>query len=229
MTTPDDIKRDKSRAGEYVLGLLSPDDASAFEARMTRAPHLRDLVAEWAEGMVQLTNDIDPIAPPTSLKTQIDAALFGEQAQPSFWANVSVWKWISAGTAAAAIAMAVMLSQQPKTTDPTGNLMVAELQSEDESLHILAAYNPDTGTLRLNRLAGQAAENRSLQLWIATDGAPTSLGVLPDTPTAVIQISAEQHTLFEGAHIAVSDEPLGGSPTGQPTGTVLAVRDINSL
>lgn len=51
--------------------------------------------------------------------------------------------------------------------------------------------------------------------------APVSLGLLPSQGEAVLSVSAQALPLLErGAPLAVSIEPPGGSPTGQPAGPV---------
>ena len=70
--------------------------------------------------------------------------------------------------------------------------------------------------LRPNAVAAQ----NSLQLWLIPAGkAPISLGLLQsDIPT---NVALRNNTLPPDAMIAISLEPKGGSPTGQPTGPVL--------
>ena len=59
----------------------------------------------------------------------------------------------------------------------------------------------------------------SLELWLITDAGPVSLGLLPTAGEGKLKlpagVSGTQLTL------AVSLEPVGGSPTGLPTGPVL--------
>jgi len=59
----------------------------------------------------------------------------------------------------------------------------------------------------------------SLELWLITDAGPVSLGLLPSTGEGKLKLP----TNVAGAQLtlAVSLEPVGGSPTGQPTGPVL--------
>ena len=68
-------------------------------------------------------------------------------------------------------------------------------------------------------------------MWLIADGAgaPVSLGVLPAAQFAELAIPADQIAALAGATLAISDEPLGGSPTGQPTGAILAVGKVNTL
>jgi anti-sigma-K factor RskA len=62
-----------------------------------------------------------------------------------------------------------------------------------------------------------AGPDRDLELWVLPTGAarPVSLGVLPHAGRVV-------PVAWHGAaRLLVSREPMGGSPTGQPTGPVV--------
>ena len=75
--------------------------------------------------------------------------------------------------------------------------------------------------------SGGARPGRALELWlIEGDDPPVSLGVLPDTEATVLQVDAAVAAALPGGVLAVSDEPPGGSPTGQPTGDVLATGQV---
>ena len=80
------------------------------------------------------------------------------------------------------------------------------------------------GRIDIVRLASRPAEGRSYELWALGAGrkAPESLGVInaraeiPAKLLGSLDSARLQNTVF-----AISDEPTGGSPTGQPTGPVL--------
>lgn len=58
---------------------------------------------------------------------------------------------------------------------------------------------------------------------IGADGVPHSLGLLKAAQRTVIPIAAADRTkLVPGLKLAISSEPLGGSPTGLPTGPIVA-------
>lgn len=68
------------------------------------------------------------------------------------------------------------------------------------------------------------AANKSTQMWLISQGAkPVSLGVIDTLRPTVVHLAPEQlQGLGPQTTLAVSLEPHGGSPTGQPTGPVLA-------
>ena len=72
---------------------------------------------------------------------------------------------------------------------------------------------------------------RSLELWaIPVEGKPVSLGLIPRDGDGRIVLSQSQQQLIRiPVVLAVSLEPQGGSPTGQPTGPVLYQGPLASL
>lgn len=78
--------------------------------------------------------------------------------------------------------------------------------------------------LRINAVGAAADQpGKSYELWMLPDGgAPVSLGVLPSSGALTVSLAdAAVATLAHAPALAVSLEPAGGSPTGQPTGPVL--------
>lgn len=220
---------DDALAAEYALGLLSQAEAEAFEARMVQEPALRDSYAAWVEDLVALTDDIAPVDPPERLRARIEAQAFGA-APPR--RRFGLFGWLAGAGAALVLAAAVVLVIGPvdRISPDAPPPLVAQVEAEDGSLVLAAGFDPQTGQLAVSRDTGQAVSGRVLELWlIAGDAAPVSLGVLPDDGTARIDVPETlRPALAPGAVLAVSDEPPGGSPTGQPTGAVLAVGQITA-
>ena len=71
--------------------------------------------------------------------------------------------------------------------------------------------------------------DRAFELWAIAPGAarPRSLGVIP--PSGELKLSPLPPDLSDGATLAISVEPLGGSPTQQPTGPVVFVGSVKSV
>ena len=69
------------------------------------------------------------------------------------------------------------------------------------------------------------------ELWaLPKGGAPVSLGVLPAQGSSHHALSAvQQKALASSTQIAVSIEPVGGSPTGQPTGAIVFLAPLHTV
>ena len=221
MTLDAQQEDDQALAAEYALGLLTPPEARAFEARLVREPVLRAQYVVWAEDLVRMTDGIDPVAPPPLARAALEKRLFGSE-------KTGILAWLGLVPALIGGLVAAMLvyfvTSFGLLTTPPGPTLTAQIAAEDQSLIVLAAFDADAGTLQLQRTAGAAVPGRVLELWlIAGDNPPVSLGVLPEDATTDLVLSPEMIIALTGGTLAISDEPVGGSPTGQPTGAVLAV------
>ncbi|TNC73832.1 anti-sigma factor [Rubellimicrobium roseum] len=223
-----DYEDDNGLAAEYVLGLLTPDEVREVEERLGIDPEFRALVARWTEDLVSLTDDIPSIAPPRPLEGMVMRRLFPE-AEPARrgW---GWWPWLLGGVAAAALAVVAL---NPQLLSRSGQPdYAARIAAEDGSLVVEASFDRDSGRLELRRLSGAAPEGRDLELWLVElpEGTTISLGVLRrDEATTVVEVGPDLAPVFESNALAISEEPLGGSPTGQATGQVLALGPITDL
>lgn len=235
----DPTPEDDAFAGEFALRLLDPRETAASALRYAREPEFARLVEAWRARLAPLDAAFAAIPPSPSLWPRIEARLFGKRqsALGRIWSSAGVWRTLSAATAAAAVYLALMgpviLGPPPDTAPPDTPpaRLISALASADSEVELLALLEPQAAVLTINRTSGGAAEGRALELWlIEGDAAPVSLGVLPDAARARVPLEAEvADRIGAGATLAVSDEPLGGSPTGAPTGDVLAAGEITEI
>lgn len=232
MTDPTMTERDEDEAiaAEYALGLLTRDEARAFEDRLSVDPDFRAVYAFWAEQIVRLTDVIPAVAPPAALRRSIEDRLF-PRARRSLLQRLGVVPALLGGLAAAALLLFVtdlgVLRPVDPELQPTHSAQVA---SDDGSLIVFATFDPEAGALSIDRTTGAARTGRALELWvIAGDNPPISLGVLPEDRAAVIAVPQALQAAVQTGVLAISDEPVGGSLTGAPTGDVLAVGEVVEL
>jgi len=229
MTEDSDKEDDIAFSAEYALGLLTPVEARAFEARMAVDPELRVQYALWAEDFASITDDITPVDPPKAVYDALTTRLFPEEKQ-SWLQKLGLIPAILGGLVAALILLVATNQGLLNGPGVTGPVYSAEIAAEDQSLLVLATYVPAEAVLRIERTAGAAREGRALQLWlIAGENPPVSLGVLAEGEVSAVPIPETLLAALEGGVLAISDEPPGGSPTGLPTGDVLAVGPVVTL
>lgn len=227
MSDATDIPEDDGAvlAGEYALGLLDGDARAAAEARMLTDRAFAASVTDWLERLAVLAEDIAPVEPPARTRAALMKRLFGAAEST----GQRLWKGLAAlgGLAAAVFAF---LAFQPEVTGPPA-LFVSNIEASDGSLNVLAVIDATAHAVRVTRTEGQARPGRVLELWgIPADGTgPVSFGVMPEAEVAVFQVPDALLGKAVGLTLAISDEPLGGSPTGQPTGDILAAGPANRL
>ena len=220
--TPEERDEDRLLAAEYALGLLTSADRSLFEARLLVDTELREEVVFWQEHFVTLAEDIADVQPDARVKTIIERRLFGV---PVKTAGSSILRFLTGGAIIAVLLLAVVYFwPQPISAD----YRVA-LANQDRGLRVEAVYQVAANQLIVERTAGQPIAGRDIELWfIAPGAAPVSLGVLSASGETTISLPADVAAKLAGASLAISDEPVGGSTTGQPSGEVLAVGAIEA-
>jgi anti-sigma-K factor RskA len=214
-STPDTAltERDIS-AAEYVIGLLDPEARAAAEALIKRDPGFAALVQAWENRLEDLNDAYVPVPAP-DLLPRLEARLFPKPARASKgWLPALIGFGL---TTAAAVAVVAFLALTP--AKPT---LVAELSADASPLRYTAALN-DT-ELTLIRLEGSDAEaGKDYELWlIEGDKPPVSLGVIGASYKIVMP------KLQAGYVLAITLEPAGGSPSGKPTGAVVAAGPLKS-
>ncbi len=207
---------DDATIGEYVLGLLPADEAEVVERRIASDSAVALRLSEWAEMMTGLLAGRE-VEPPAKLRAALISRLFPQARPRRRWLG---WTGLLAGPVAAFALAFVLL--RPPAFDPS---LHVDLTAPEAGLTI--AVGADEDTLRLINLSGEPAAGRAFQMWLIDgDAAPVSLGLLPDSG----QIDLPRPPgLAVGVTIAVSDEPAGGSPTGAPTGPVLAAAPLFAI
>ena len=100
--------------------------------------------------------------------------------------------------------------------------MVAVLTASDSVPRMVVSVSA-RGELEARMVKPWAnVEGKSLELWVLpANGAPQSLGLVSSSADTRLRIAASDPRMQRGKAFAVSLEPQGGSPTGQPTGPVL--------
>jgi anti-sigma-K factor RskA len=204
-------------AAEYALGTLRGRARARLQRWLRDDRELAAEVARWEARLAPLADAVAPVAPPARVWPKIEQRL-------TFTKSFPLWKalgLIASGAAAALVAVALLLPLQragvpasyiavlsdPKTSHP---VLVATAERSETVLHV-TTLEPAI------HVAGA-----SLELWaLPRGGQPKSLGLVASEKTALKLVAAADQSLGDVPALAVSLEPQGGSPTGQPTGPVL--------
>lgn len=231
--TPDE--HDSALAAELALGLLEGPEAEAATTRMTEDAGFAQQVRGWQERLAGLAMQLTPVMAPARAKQGIRERLgFGVAPLVEDPTETRPW-WrgpigaLAGLVAVAAVAAFLWLPGNAPIT-PTGAQpdYQAQLQSEAGDLRVAARL--DGREMEIDLQDGAAGEGRDLEIWwIKPDGsAPISIGLVPRSGNARMELPADLDPA-EGIRIALSDEPAGGSPTGQATGPIVAIADLTRL
>ncbi len=232
MTMADDNNDDTMKAAEYVLGVMPSAERAEFARRVANEASLRSAVEFWENHFTNLADRIAPVTPPPEIWERLERRMFPQDrtASNNWWNNLAFWRGASLAAATGVATLAAVLYLTPVSQQPTTEAMIAEVTAQDGTIRLATLYDPATGVLKINRVAGVATAGRAFELWlIEGENQPVSLGVLSENSRATISIANQLRTKMQSATLAISDEPAGGSPTGQPTGAVLATGKIHSI
>lgn len=224
-------ERQNALSSEYVLGSLHGPARVRFQRLLMQHNSMRHSLWRWESRLNELGTALPNVQPAPEVWERIQSRLGFTTATPSAANVVSLpqrkprgLQWLAGLSAAAAILMAVLLvNLQP--VEPLLPGQIAVVQSEKAQALWLIELREDqllvTATDKF-----KALDNQDYELWmVAADGRPPiSLGLLPKQG----KLSLPRSVLFDQvqvAALAVSLEPLGGSPTGQPT-TVLYTAEL---
>ncbi|MGV8841530.1 MAG: anti-sigma factor [Bauldia sp.] len=215
----------RALAGEFVLGTLTAAERAEAERLFRADPGFAAEVRMWRRRLDPLDAAIAPVAPPPDLWARIEARL-GDATPGAVVAlrrRVGIWRTATLAVTALAAALALTLFLGPQLRGMPAERYVAVLDSAAGPTAIVVEVDARTGRMTARSLAAVAAPDRSLELWYIGDGQPPlALGVL-DGVGATVEMAIADIPDFDasGAVFAVTDEPRGGSPTGDPTGPVV--------
>lgn len=237
MTDDHDLNAAERALGHAPTGGETPADRAAREA--------------WERRLAPMLASAKDVAPPEGMLARIEAEI-GEaapapktpEAPAEFTGGlagmgaevihlrrrVGVWKGVAGAAMAAAAALAIYVAVPQEAVEPVdtaaGAKYVAVVTADDGGqTGLLIHFDTGTGVATVIPAGAKPPDGASYEMWHLPEGAttPVSLGLLPENAVARQTIVAGEGDLF-----AISLEPAGGSPSGQPTqpvyhGTVVRV------
>lgn len=211
-------------AAQYALGTLRGPARQRFENLCRQEPDASAALHRWEDRLVGLMSEVKPVAPPAHVWKAVQKRLGHSNAERRGIFEM-LFGWMSrpqlamiAGAAAIVLTVAVVTYVSNPQLQPIATIDQWSVEAPK-----------DHAKLTIARLATVGLEaNSDYELWALPDsgGAPVSLGLMPKNGKRDLQLNASQRLALAGASkIAVSLEPLGGSPNGSPT-KVLFVADV---
>ena len=229
---------DRITAAEYVLGVLDAGERRAVERRLAHEPALATEVAFWEERLGGLADAVAPVPPPADAWSRIARAIATPAtpaatpaARASLWQSLAFWRGfaiVSTGLATAAVAMLAYIAAVPEARAP----LMATLSGSAGQPNFVAAVTATGNSITVVPASLLTNDPRAIELWLIPTGEtrPRSLGLIQPGQPIRLNIPPDLvGRLGPDATLAVSLEPPGGSPTGQPTGPVIASGKLTSL
>ena len=226
MTMPDE---DDLLAAELALGLLDDAEAQVARERLRHDAAFAHAHARWQTYAAGLTADVGETPPPRVWSAILARLPANDDVPANDNLRTSLRMWRAGAIAASLLLVTLGVRSYLPVHAPAPAPQIAAAQPAP----LVAVLSGKNGVVSVNydrasgRLAsvvsGVDAGPRAVELWvIPADGKPRSLGVLaqgrPGWRTAP---EGATRALQAGVTLAVSLEPMGGSPTGSPTGPVI--------
>lgn len=232
-TTADDGEDDNLRYAEYVLGVLDADARAAVAREIATTSEAAVAVTLWQRRLTPLADAIEEVAPAPYVWARIrDTLQLDARARPlpgkGLWDSLQLWRWFGFGAAAVALALLVLVYLPRLTVTPpavNAEYMASTLQQDDGATGWTATLDPQHARIVVIPATPLAfGQGRAPELWLIPAGAkPIPVGMIArDKPTTLALDAELLARVGPTAVLAVSVEPVGGSPTGQPTGPVIA-------
>lgn len=221
-------------AREYVVGTLHGQARRRFERVLSESYSARYAVWRWEQRLSAISETADDVKPPERAWELIAARLWAATARPKNYARtLTLWRSLAGLMATLSLCLAIFL---PLETDPPEQKYapdhVAFVGEESAPLWIISA-DLQSGQLQARAINAEAASvDKVFELWmLPEEGAPQSIGLMPVSGDSVaIDMPHGLLALLRASKgLAISVEPIGGSPTGLPTGPVVHTANIRSL
>jgi anti-sigma-K factor RskA len=207
----------RALAADYAIGLMPATARRRFEQLLLDDAALRTELAQWHESLASLTETLPEHPVPDRVWQGITARI--EPQVLHVPEKRPFWNWLRVTAAMCSVLVIVFLGSLYNRDDARYR---ATLQTADAQPALKVEAHDDY--LQVEPLTLAAVDpGHSLELWaIPADGKPISLGVIPAGGKGKVELNEAQKALIgQPIALAVSLEPKGGSPTGQPTGPVL--------
>ncbi|MGH8738554.1 MAG: anti-sigma factor [Burkholderiales bacterium] len=227
-------------AAEYALGTLRGPARARFRRWLAQDAVLARRAQEWTARLDPLSRSVQAVHPPARLWRAIEARLGAAPAGAGLWHSLAFWRGLGlAASGAAASLLFVLVELGPGAPQPTPAPVVLRVPSNEMPATYLAVLSdPKTRKPMLVAAASRTSDqlwvktldpsinvpDRSLELWAIMPAGqpPKSLGMVGKSDKTMLPLHAvADRSLGDVPMLAVSLEPMGGSPTGAPTGPVM--------
>jgi anti-sigma-K factor RskA len=222
-------ERQDALAVSYVLGSMRGKARLRFQGLLMQHLSLRQAVWRWERHLNPVVEQLKPVMPDASVWQRVTIRLgwrAPEQAPPQ---SRSYWKETFAVALAACLALFLLLPRFDPVLPVAVPTQLAIVQNNQAQALWVVKWEQQQ--LKVQATAAvQPLTDADYELWMLPENGqpPISLGLLPQQANTERTLPPSVNGLKVAA-LAVSLEPKGGSPTGQPTGPVLHTAQLVQL
>ena len=220
------------QAAELALGVLDGEERAAALRRQLAEPAFAREVERWRGHFAALFVGIRAVEPSSAVEQKILARIDGRPAAAAGWWRPAA---IASSMAAAALLGVVVLRPEPVlqppivAAAPKSAPLVAAFSLPGRDAPVVAVYDAKAGRVTMPGPM-EIPSGRDAQLWaIVGTGSPQPLGLFHRAGASIVADARTAEPFAEGTTFAISIEPVGGSPTGAPTGPVVASGTIAAV
>jgi anti-sigma-K factor RskA len=209
-------------AAEYALGTLRGRARARFEAIARADPEVDAIRRQWEASFADFAERVPAVEPPARVWTRIEERIADRKSQGA-WSSLGFWRafgLLAGGVAAVLVTAFVFLAPVPSGEPAVVAVLISPTNEARMTLTVQAE------ALRIHNVRPWKTvqdAGRGLELWaVPKEGSPVSLGMIANASgDFVLKVRADDPRVRGVKAFALSSEPLGGSPTKQPTGPVL--------
>ena len=206
-----------SLAGQYVLGTLRGLARKRFQRLLLSSNKAREATSMWEQNLNNLASAITPQIPNDEVWVQIMQRIENkpQSSKTLVHTKPSIWRTRSFVATAACIILAFLVIQPTSSVKQTEQIALVQNQDK-QSLWFIDVNAQGLAIKASSQLVAQT--NKDYELWMILKGqdTPISLGLLPKQGDKLL-LKDKRFKASDIALLAVSLEPIGGSPNGLPT------------
>jgi anti-sigma-K factor RskA len=207
-------------AAEYVLGTMPALVRRRFTRLLASDPALVRAVEEWTARLGPIDEAEAAEEPPAHVWRAVERRLAlpptPRAPRPGWFGSLAFWRGATlAAAAAAAVAIFYVATREP-APPPAIVAILSDDKGDPGWVALSGTGKDDIAVAPVRTVAIDTAH--AFELWAIAGGPPRPLGLLAPQPGRPLMVQAS--LVPDGGILAISVEPAGGSPTGQPTGPV---------
>lgn len=243
----DDLSDTEYLAAQFALGILEEDERAQAEALMQSDIVFLGMVDAWTQRLAKLHEGLPPVEPSAEVWGTIQKRLERDEGRAVESGSIEpvvasavgkreliFWQgWaLAASIGVVALGSHLWMNLQERATDqPTTSIseaanntkrFIAVLDDGEQGGVMVVTLDLENNEIQVEPMQSVTTPSQSLELWIIDDTGAKSAGLLDGaSKSRLIPPVILRDIISARPLLAVSREPSGGSPTGQPTGPVV--------